>query len=92
MFARSMKKMNKKELPIITKRKLVTSGGSIVVSIPKEWLKRHSLNSGDEVLIIANNSLKILPRDEKIINKLRENIKTILENEIHNKNANKNSK
>ena len=59
-----------KTLPVIARRKLVASGGSTVVSVPIEWLKQYSLKEGDNVLIVANGSLKIIPDDKETIEKL----------------------
>lgn len=59
-----------KILPVIARRKLMISGGSIMVAVPKEWLEQHSLSSGDDVLVVANGSLKIIPDDKAIIERL----------------------
>ncbi len=62
----------KENLPVIVRRKILSSGGSKVISVPVEWLKQYSLKEGDDVLVIANGSLKIIPDDKKIIAKLHE--------------------
>ena len=62
--------MEKKILPVIERRQLVSSGGSIVVAVPKEWLEQHSLKKGDGVLVVANGSLKIIPDDRAFIERL----------------------
>ncbi len=61
-----------KTLPVIARRKLVSSGGSTVVSVPVEWLKQFSLKEGDNVLVVANGSLKIIPDDKETIEKLHQ--------------------
>lgn len=66
----SDKKEERTILPVIVRRKLLTSGGSTVVTVPIEWLKQFSLKEGDNVLVIANGSLKIIPDDKEIIEKL----------------------
>ena len=59
-----------KILPVIARRKLMASGGSVMVAVPKEWLEQHSLSSGDEVLMVANGSLRVLPESKELIEKL----------------------
>lgn len=65
-------KEGEKNLPVIVRRKILSSGGSKVITIPIGWLNQYSLKEGDNVLVIANGSLKIIPDDEKIIAKLHE--------------------
>lgn len=62
----------KAAIPVIARRKLLTSGGSTVVSVPTEWLRQFSLKEGDDVLVIANGSLKIIPDDKETIEKLHQ--------------------
>ena len=66
-------------LPVIARRKLVSSGGSVVVAVPKEWLEQHSLNSGDDVLVVANGSLKIIPDEKGIIERLHKAVGDVKE-------------
>jgi len=73
------KKEEGKILPVIVRRKLLTSGGSTVVSVPIEWLKQFSLKEGDNVLVVANGSLKIIPDNKEIIERLH---KAVEETEI----------
>ena len=52
--------------PIVSKRKLVVSGGSVVVTIPKEWIDANKLKVGSEVIIFGvGDTLKIVPNTEK---------------------------
>lgn len=46
--------MEIKNIPIVEKKKLVASGASVVVVIPKQWLKENGLGVGSEVLMVAN--------------------------------------
>ncbi len=57
--------------PIVKKGKLVTSGSSVVVTIPKEWLEEHQLKAGDDIMIISNGELRVLKMDEENITKIR---------------------
>ncbi len=68
------KKEQANGLPVIVRRKLQNSGGSTVVTVPIEWLKQYALKEGDNVLVIANGSLKIIPDDKEIIKRLHEAI------------------
>jgi antitoxin component of MazEF toxin-antitoxin module len=46
------------------KRRLYQQGGSVAITLPKEWLERHGLMPGDEVGIIADSILKVIPAQE----------------------------
>ena len=45
-------------------RRIVKCGASFYVSIPPEFMKRHRLQKGDSVPIIADSILKIIPMQE----------------------------
>lgn len=49
---------------ILTKRKLVDVNGTLYVSLPLAFIKRHSLQKGDTVPIVADSILKIIPMQE----------------------------
>lgn len=57
--------------PIVKRGKLVTSGSSIVITMPKEWIEEHKLKAGDEVMIISNGNVTIQPITEKNVEKIR---------------------
>ncbi len=57
--------------PIVEKRKLLTSGTSIMVAVPRQWLEEQGLEKGDEVLMIANGELRFLKANEENITKIR---------------------
>jgi antitoxin component of MazEF toxin-antitoxin module len=35
-------------------RSLRLSGGSLSITLPIDWIRRHKLNSGDQVMVEAN--------------------------------------
>ena len=57
--------------PIVKKGKLVTSGSSVVITIPPEWLEEHELKAGDDIMIISNGELRVLKMDEENVKKVR---------------------
>lgn len=60
--------------PIVEKKKLLTSGTSVVVSIPKQWLEEHGLEAGDEVLMIANGELRFLDINKANVNLVKNHL------------------
>jgi antitoxin component of MazEF toxin-antitoxin module len=46
-------------------RKIVKVGNGWYVNLPKEFLERHGLEEGDEVIIAANHLFKVLPMQER---------------------------
>ena len=46
-------------MPQLETRKIVALGGSLVVPLPKGWLRYHHLKKGDEVEIITNRNIII---------------------------------
>lgn len=48
----------------------MSAGDSTVVVVPTEWLKQHGLKKGDNVILVANSSLKILPESKEVIQEL----------------------
>jgi antitoxin component of MazEF toxin-antitoxin module len=49
--------MEIEQIPIVEKRRLVASGSSVVLVVPKQWLSENSLKAGDDVLMVANGDL-----------------------------------
>ncbi len=66
--------MEIKHIPIVEKKKLVASGASVVVVIPKQWLKENGLEAGSEVLMVANGDLKFMKINKESISKLRKSL------------------
>ena len=69
-----------KNMPIIEKRKLVKSGASFVVSLPRKWLEEHNLIEGGDIIIRANGELKIVAANEKNIEDMKKADLVIWEN------------
>ena len=66
---------DKAELPIITKRTLNLSGDSLVVSLPREWIRQKGLKKGDKVILIANGDLTVHKDNQELVKKLSESLK-----------------
>lgn len=56
----------------IQKRKLIQSGTSIVLTVPKVWLEKYNLKKGGSVLMVMTEDLIFRPATE-------ENMKTVSE-------------
>lgn len=46
-------------------RKIIKIGGSHYISLPKEFLDKYNLKEGDEVAIVVNDIIRIIPRSVK---------------------------
>jgi len=42
-------------------RKIIKYGSGLAISLPKEWVEWHRLKPGDEVAIVANKELIVIP-------------------------------
>lgn len=45
-------------------RKLIKYGSVIAVTLPPEWIDKHGLKPGDEIPIVADSVLKLVPVKE----------------------------
>ena len=63
-----------KIFPKVEKRKLMASGSSVVLTVPKEWLVENDLDAGEEVMMIMNGSLNFTPITEENITKIRNHL------------------
>ena len=63
--------MAESTIPLIERRKLVQSGTSVVLSIPKEWLQENGLKVGDEVIMVSNGDLKFMKINKKNVDEIR---------------------
>lgn len=53
-------KANKGDITV-HKRKVFKSGGSLAVTLPQKFVELHDIRVGDELPVIATNSLRIIP-------------------------------
>lgn len=42
-------------------RKIIRVGNSLAVTVPQDWAKYFQLSQGDEVKVVSNGSLVIIP-------------------------------
>lgn len=54
----------KKEGPIVKLRRAVSQNGTIYVALPKEFVKKHNIEPGEKLPVIADHILKIVPMKE----------------------------
>jgi hypothetical protein len=47
-----------------TTRKVINQNGSLYVSLPKKFVKRHEIKAGDFVSMVWGGSLRIIPMDK----------------------------
>ena len=45
-------------------RKIVKSGNSYYIALPQEFVKKHGLKERDEVGVVSDNIVKIIPMTE----------------------------
>ena len=50
---------------IVVKRKVFGIGGSLAITLPAEFVKLHNIKDGDEIPVLANHILKVVPMAEK---------------------------
>ncbi|MFA5053078.1 MAG: AbrB/MazE/SpoVT family DNA-binding domain-containing protein [Parcubacteria group bacterium] len=65
---------------LVVSRRVMESGRSHKVSLPAEWIKKHRVKPGDDVTIIANELVVVLPPtplDRNDITRAMEDIVTI---------------
>ncbi|MFA5692727.1 MAG: AbrB/MazE/SpoVT family DNA-binding domain-containing protein [Acholeplasmataceae bacterium] len=65
---------------LVAKRSVIQSGRSHQISVPSEWIKGHGIVPGDEVIVIANDVVAILPSvpmDKNRITRAMEDIASI---------------
>ncbi len=70
----------KKELipcPLIERRKLVRSGSSTILTVPKSWLEYNGLKRGDYVLMVCSEDLVFKKLTEKNVKELHDKIDKI---------------
>jgi len=59
------RKLRRKDYRIITEpRRLMRVGNSVVIALPSEFLERHDLKPGDDVGVVADSILKVVPLKE----------------------------
>jgi hypothetical protein len=51
--------------PITVTRRIIQLGGAYYINLALEFIKRHRLEKGDSVPVIADAILKIVPMGEK---------------------------
>lgn len=59
-----------KSIPIVSRRKVARQGGSILISIPKDWFEAHGIDMKKIrfLLMVANSDIRIVnPKKEKEI-------------------------
>ncbi len=58
--------MKKKEKPHVTAgvRKVIALGGSLAITLPKEFVKAHNIKEGDDLPVAADHILKVIPMAE----------------------------
>ena len=66
-----------KNAPTIEERKLVASGSSIVITLPKKWLEENKLIAGSEVIVVANGDLQILNKNKENVERINHKIDTL---------------
>ncbi len=74
------KKETEKELipcPLIERRKLIRSGSSTILTVPKSWLEFNGLKRGDHVLMVCCDDLVFKKLTEKNVKELQDKVDKI---------------
>ena len=50
---------------IVIKRKVHKIGGSLMIALPAEFVQAHGIKEGDELPVLADHILKIVPMAER---------------------------
>lgn len=58
-------------MPTITERSLINMSGSLVMTIPKGWVRFYRLKAGDKVMVVADEELLVKPKARRKRNKAR---------------------
>jgi len=66
-----------KNPPIVEKRKLVKSGASVVLTLPKKWLEENQLEAGSEIIVVANGDIQIMKSNNENVERLNKKISEI---------------
>ncbi|RLI77797.1 hypothetical protein DRP04_10860 [Archaeoglobales archaeon] len=56
--------VTKKGELVVMVRKACRFGNNLYVALPKEWLEKHGIKEGDELPVIADSIIKIVPMKE----------------------------
>lgn len=46
-------------------RKVIRLGGSLVITLPSEFVEAHNIKEGDDLPVAANHIMKVIPMPEK---------------------------
>jgi len=65
-------------MPSISKRHIIPNGNSLVIVIPKDWLRFWGLQKGDKVDIIYNGVMVVIPPNHPKKEKIKEKMKEVL--------------
>lgn len=49
---------------VVALRKTIKLGDSLCITLPREWVEKHGIKEGEELPIICNTVLKIVPIKE----------------------------
>jgi antitoxin component of MazEF toxin-antitoxin module len=63
--------METEHTPIVEKRRLVASGSSVMLVVPKQWLEENGLDKGDDILMVANGDLTFKKMTKENVDKIR---------------------
>jgi len=65
-------------MPSISVRHILPNGNSLVIVIPKEWLRFWELKKGDEVEVIYNGIMVVIPSNHPKKKEIRRKVKEAL--------------
>jgi hypothetical protein len=54
-----------REKPVVKVRAVIKNGSSYYISIPREFMKRHGIEKGDKLAVLAGQIMKVIPMNEE---------------------------
>jgi len=49
---------------IVALRKAIRFGDSLCITLPREWIDKHGIKEGDDLPVVANTILRVVPVKE----------------------------
>jgi len=50
---------------VVALRKVIKFGNSLCIILPREWIKKHGIKPGDELVVVGGSILRIMPPEEE---------------------------
>jgi len=58
--------VGKEEDIVVALRKVIKYGNCLCITLPREWIKKHGIKPGDELVLVGGSILRIIPPEEEV--------------------------